>query len=154
MAGHCEKPKRDPDFAFERGIKTPHTISRLQRDPARFSRTSPSRYRMLLHGKREVPETAHLLLQVRTQTLNGTLRETFQRLVGADRTGGERRPCLQTELIIRACCNKLTSAPVGFKSSKPQDIANWRVHLSGNLTRVRQVCIHECRLSRVLCAGF
>jgi hypothetical protein len=25
------------------------------------------------------PETAHLLLQVRTQTLNGTLRETFQR---------------------------------------------------------------------------
>ena len=25
------------------------------------------------------PDTAHLLLQVRTRTLNGTLRETFQR---------------------------------------------------------------------------
>jgi hypothetical protein len=25
------------------------------------------------------PETAHLLLQVRTRTINGTLRETFQR---------------------------------------------------------------------------
>jgi hypothetical protein len=25
------------------------------------------------------PETAHLLLQVRTRTLKGTLRETFQR---------------------------------------------------------------------------